>query len=536
MKDFEKVIDFGNLYKAYKKSRKGKGHNGSSMKFRISALDSIYQIKKDLESKSYQVSPYNSFKIYDPKEREIKSCTFVDKIVQHCVCDNVLLPNFSKIFILDSFAGQIGKGTLFGLDRLKLHMEQAFQKYGYNCWILKCDIKKFFYNIDHNILKDILRYHIEDDDIYWLCEVYVNSTEGLGIPLGNQISQVFALLYLSLVDNLIKEELGVEFYGRYMDDFYLIVNSKEYAKYCLYCIQEFVDSLHLQMNDKTQIIPFKNGIKFCGFHTYVTKEGIVIRKFTNENKREAKKKYRKMARLVNKGKLSEENFYESYNSWKEYALHGNCIKFVNSMDIMIKSILNKEDKIMSSIEERYLSITKIITEGQDSRSEDFRNLITHLEENTEWLKSPASTRYHCSYEGGLVEHSTYVAELAIRFKKLLAPEVSVESAAFCGLMHDIGKVGLYVQKEPTEKQIQYGYPGSIVYNEGVLDSSHHEYRSLKMIGEFVRLTQEEYEAIQYHNSPWNKNIECAFYQNKLMTILQMADYWSTVYMEKGGAK
>lgn len=191
---------------------------------------------------------------------------------------------------------------------------------------------------------------------------------------------------------------------------------------------------------------------------------------------------------------------------------------------------------MPSIEERYLEITKIITEGSDPRSEDFRRLIFHLEEDTEWLKSPASTRYHCSYTGGLVEHSTYVAELAIRFKKLLATELSMESVAFCGLMHDIGKIGLYIQKEPTEKQIQYGYPGSIVYNEGVLDSSHHEYRSLKMIGEFVRLTQEEYEAIQYHNSPWNKNIECAFYQNKLMTILQMADYYSTLYLESGGSR
>lgn len=90
------------------------------------------------------------------------------------------------------------------------------------------------------------------------------------------------------------------------------------------------------------------------------------------------------------------------------------------MDIMIKSILNKENKIMSSIEERYLSITKIITEGQDSRSEDFRNLITHLEENTEWLKSPASCKYHNSFAGGLVEHSVNVAELSIKFKKIFS--------------------------------------------------------------------------------------------------------------------
>lgn len=190
---------------------------------------------------------------------------------------------------------------------------------------------------------------------------------------------------------------------------------------------------------------------------------------------------------------------------------------------------------MSSIEERYLSITKIITEGQDSRSEDFRNLITHLEENTEWLKSPASCKYHNSFAGGLIEHSVNVAELSIKFKKILAPELSIESVAFCGLMHDIGKIGLYIQKEPTEKQVQYGYPGSIIYNNNLIFMEH-EARSLKMISEYVKLTDEEWSAIEYHNSPWNEDMRCRFRKNKLMTILQYADYFSCCYLEDGGAR
>ncbi len=337
--DFEKVADFGNLYQAYLKSKSGKGFSKCSQKFQIAALDGVYQIKRRLETKTYKVSPYNEFVIYEPKERIIKSGSFVDKIVQHSLCDNALIPILNKEFIQTNYAGQIGKGTLYGLDCLKAHMYLAYCKYGYNCWIIKADISKFFYNIDHDILKNIVRYFVKDNDVYWLCEKFIDSTEGLGLPLGNQVSQVFALLYLSGLDHFITGELGVKYYGRYMDDFYLIVESKEYAKWCLNAIYEFVHTLNLDLNEKTQIIPFKNGIKFCGFHTYVTSDGKVIRKLKNENKRAAKKKFKKMAGLVKDGRLSKKKFYESYNAWKNHISHGNCVKLGYEMDKYIEELM-----------------------------------------------------------------------------------------------------------------------------------------------------------------------------------------------------
>lgn len=339
--DFEKVVDFGNLYQAYLKSKSGKGFSKSSQKFQVMALDGIHQIKRRLETKTYNVSKYNEFTIYEPKERIIKSCSFVDKIVQHSLCDNVLIPIVKKEFIQTNYAGQIGKGTLYSLDCLKAHMYLAYCKYGYDCWIIKADISKFFYNINHDILKDIVRYFVGDIDVYWLCEKFIDSAEGLGLPLGNQISQVYALTYLSGLDHFIIGELGVKYYGRYMDDFYLIVQGKEYAKWCLNSIFEFVHTLGLQLNGKTQIIPFKNGIKFCGFHTYVTSDGKVIRKLKNENKRAAKKKFKKMIGLVKRGELSKEKFYESYNAWKNHISHGNCVKLGYEMDRYVEELFEK---------------------------------------------------------------------------------------------------------------------------------------------------------------------------------------------------
>ena len=171
-KDFEKICDFGNLYKAYRKSKRGKGYSVSSMKFRMRSLDGISLIKHMLETKTYQISPYHQFTIYEPKERIIKACSFKDKIVQHSICDNVLLPKLKTEFIQTNYAGQIGKGTLYGLDCLRSQMQSAYYNYGYDCWIIKADISKYFYNIDHNILKNIVKHHIKDNDVYWLCNCH----------------------------------------------------------------------------------------------------------------------------------------------------------------------------------------------------------------------------------------------------------------------------------------------------------------------------------------------------------------------------
>ena len=340
MTDFEKVLDFNNMYKAYRRAKCGKGYKTSAARFNIMALDGVNALIEQLKNKTYRISPYNEFMVYEPKERIIKTTSFKEKVIQHSLCDNVILPKLKEVFIYDNCAGQKGKGTLFGLDRLSEQMKAFYKRHGHNGYILKCDISKFFYSIPHEQLKDIVEYYFSyDKDICWLCNLFIDSTEGKGIPLGNQINQGFALLYLDGMDKLITGELGIEFYGRYMDDFYLIHHSKEYLKYCLEVITEFLKTLDLTLNGKTQIFPFKNGVSYLGFHTYITNTGKVIRKLKNQNKRNAQRKFLKMAKLVVSGRLSEEKFYASYNAWKNHISHGNCYKLSKQMDKKIKKSL-----------------------------------------------------------------------------------------------------------------------------------------------------------------------------------------------------
>lgn len=336
------ICDFDNLYTAYRRAKSGKTNNGSCTRFKSMSLDGLNILKESLENQTYKMSKYNEFKIYEPKERVIKSCSFKDKVFQHCLCDNILHPVLADEFIRTNYAGQIGKGTLFGMDCLKEHMNTFYDSNKLNGWILKCDIHKFFYEIDHEILLDILDYHFEDDYVKWLNHLLVNSTDSPGLPLGNQAAQIYALLMLNGMDKMVKGELGIDLYGRYMDDFYLIHHDKEYLKWCLEYIREFVKSLGLSLNGKTQIIPFKCGISFLGFHHYMTEDGKYIRKLSGYNKRRIRKKLLSWSKLVKSGKMQEEKFYEKYNAWRNHAMHGNCIKLCNTMDLYCKKILESE--------------------------------------------------------------------------------------------------------------------------------------------------------------------------------------------------
>ena len=224
---------------------------------------------------------------------------------------------------------------------MKQHMLDFYREHGTDGWILKCDIKKFFYSIDHEILKDILDYYFPDEFSKWLNRVYVDSTESPGLPLGNQVTQVYALLMLHGIDVFVTREMGIRYYGRYMDDFFLIHHDKAYLEMCLDGIRSLVESLVLDLNGKTQIMPFHKGLSFTGFHHYVTADGKYIRKLKGENKRKTKRRVRKMVKLVKEGKMTESKFWEKYKAWKNHALHGNCIKLCHSMDLYVDELMKR---------------------------------------------------------------------------------------------------------------------------------------------------------------------------------------------------
>lgn len=339
---FEVMADFNQLYSAYLESRNGKRWKCAVVRFEVNVLENIMFLHFMLTKRKYRPSPYNYFLVHEPKERLIMYNGFRDKIIQHSLCDNVLGPLLSKTFIYDNYASQKGKGTHFGLDRLKSFMQRYYRQFGADGWVLKCDISKYFYRINHDVLKSQLRRVIHDPDVLWLLDLIIDSTDGPGIPIGNRTSQWFAILYLSGMDHMIKERLGIKFYGRYMDDFYLIHPDKEYLLYCLEEIRKFLVPLGLELNHKTAVFPLSQGIDFLGFRTYMTDSGKVVRKLRRESKNRIRRKLKKFRHLLGEGRITFETVVQSYSSWIGHAAHGNSYHLIRNTDELFYDLFRKE--------------------------------------------------------------------------------------------------------------------------------------------------------------------------------------------------
>ena len=310
----------------------------------LNLLDALNLLSYQLKTKKYTLSPYNTFEVFEPKRRVVMSNSYKDKVVQHSLCDNVLEPILTRSFITDNYASQVGKGTHYGLDRLREFLRRFYRKNGIDGWILKADISKYFYSIRHDVLKSLIRKKITDPDVLWLVEMIIDSTEGnVGIPIGNQSSQLFALLYLNNLDHFIKEKLGIKYYGRYMDDFFLIHEDKAYLQYCRAEIEKHVAAIGLSLNNKTNIYPLRNGVDFLGFHTYLTETGAVIRKVRRRSKNNMKRKLKKMRGLVERGKITTATVEQSYKSWRGHAEKGNCYHLIRRTDHYYNRLFNSKE-------------------------------------------------------------------------------------------------------------------------------------------------------------------------------------------------
>lgn len=338
MENLDALCDFENIYWAYKKARLNKGGKEAVKKFEINMLEAIQFIAHDLRTGTYQPSGYHSFKIYEPKERLIETNSFRDKVVQHDLCDNVLTPKIEPHFVLDNYASQENKGIFFGLDRLTEFLHRYYRLHGSEGYILKGDIHHYFASIQHEPLRAAIRKIVTDPDILGIVDKIIDSTGNPGVPIGNQTSQIFALLALNGMDHLVKNQLGAKFYGRYMDDFYVICQTKEEAQSYLSKIREYLRPLELELNGKTQIFPLSNGIDFLGFHTYLTGAGKVVKKLRRKSAQKMRRRLHKFRDLYQAGQISKEEVDECYRSWRAYASYGNCHKLINDMDILYRKV------------------------------------------------------------------------------------------------------------------------------------------------------------------------------------------------------
>lgn len=299
---YNRICSIENLQLADAIAQYGKAKQWGVKLHNKHAEENIKVLHQMLLNKTYQTSPYTTFEIYEPKEREIFRLPYYpDRIVHHAIM-NVLKPIFMACFTADTYSCIEGKGIHAAANAVKIALKDKDN----TAYCLKLDIKKFYPSVNHVILKQILNKKFKDCDLLNLLYEIIDSADG--VPIGNYLSQFFANFYLTYFDHWLKEQKQVKYYFRYADDMVILHSDKNYLHQLLKNIETYLqNNLKLQVKSNWQVFPVEaRGIDFVGYRFYHTHT--LLRKSIKKN----------FARAVAKKKDAQ-----TINSYKGWAKHCN---------------------------------------------------------------------------------------------------------------------------------------------------------------------------------------------------------------------
>lgn len=266
---FEEIISLENLLAAWQEFVRGKRQKVDVQIFGHHLMDNILELHQELMEGIYQHNGYESFHISDPKPRHIHKASVKDRLLHHAVY-RVLYPFFDRTFITDSYSCRNGKGTHKALGRFRSMAYKVSKNNTQTCWVLKCDIQKFFASIDQEILLTILQRYIPDPQLMRLLRSIIGSfstAPGRGLPLGNLTSQLFVNIYMNEFDQFMKHRVKATHYLRYADDFVILSHNRTLLEDTVPTIRTFLnEQLGLTLHPrKVSIDSFASGIDFLGW-------------------------------------------------------------------------------------------------------------------------------------------------------------------------------------------------------------------------------------------------------------------------------
>lgn len=321
---FNNIISAENLFLAWDKFKSGKRSKKDVRLFEWNLEENIFRLHRDLKNKTYKHGAYHAFKISDPKPRNIHKAQVRDRILHHAVFQ-VLNPLFEPCFISASFSCREDYGTHKGVQYLQDVLRKASKNGSIPCFALKCDIKKFFDSIDHDILISILRKKIKDEDTIWLLKQIISSfsTYSLlgaekGVPIGNLTSQLFANIYMNEFDQFVKNKLRVKYFLRYTDDFLVLSEDRTYLENLLPEIVFFLgDNLSVKIHEeKTFIQKISRGVDFLGYIAFNKYKLVRIK-----TKRRIIKKFKRKLIECSQGYISKNSLSQSLQSYLGFFSH-----------------------------------------------------------------------------------------------------------------------------------------------------------------------------------------------------------------------
>jgi len=271
---FTQIVSVENLFAAWDEFRKGKMEKYDVMAFARNGEIELFKLRRELMVSKYRHDAYTAFSITDPKQRQIHKAIVRDRVVHHTLFA-VLSPIFEPTFISNSFSCRVGKGTHKGVAVVEQMIRSVSRNNTRPCFVLKCDISKFFASIDHGILVRLISSRIRDDRAMHLIREIIGSFHSdfsisvgwKGLPLGNLTSQLFANIYMNEFDQFVKHGLHIKNYARYTDDFVIVSDDREYLEKLIPQLQNFLTQ-HLELRlhpAKTFIRKYTQGVDFLGY-------------------------------------------------------------------------------------------------------------------------------------------------------------------------------------------------------------------------------------------------------------------------------
>lgn len=327
---YDRIISPENLFEAWYAFRSDKRNKRDVLEFEWRLEERVFALHRELVAGTYRHGRYEGFFIRDPKQRHIHKAAVRDRVLHHAIF-SVINPIFEETFIHESFSCRVGYGTHYGVEVMGRKIRQVAQNGTRPCFVLKCDVQKFFDSVDHRILLKILARRITDPKVMRLLEGVVhsfsNSSSPLfgakGIPIGNLTSQLFANVYMNEFDQFVKHKLRVKNYGRYTDDFLVVSSDREYLRSLLPAMEGFLsENLSLKLHPKKiEIRKLSQGIDYLGYTTFLQ-----YRQVRTRTKQRMFTKMRERLRDYRSGAAGKESVDASVNSYLGVLSHANAFK------------------------------------------------------------------------------------------------------------------------------------------------------------------------------------------------------------------
>lgn len=327
------IIGFEALWESTQKCKCGVIWKDSVANFVLNSIPEVARLSNELENGTYKERSHKYFTIQYPKEREIMSIAFRDRVYQRSLNDVAIYPMMSKSFIYDNAACQKGKGSDFARNRMKCHMERYFRKYGATGYVLKIDIRKYYDSMSHEVVKQAFREKLPEN-MYNRAAVILDGFPGdVGYNPGSQIIQIAGISLLDKIDHFIKERLRVKYYIRYMDDMVLLGNDHKQLREWLKVIREKLNEIGLDIHTKkTKITPLRVGMMWLGYRYRLTGSGKVVMTADPDRLKATRKKYFRLVQKAKNGEISREKVDQSYQCWRECASKGDGYMMLRNMD------------------------------------------------------------------------------------------------------------------------------------------------------------------------------------------------------------